>query len=318
MSKNELKQGNKKKILKLAGNAVTILAIIFVAKKLMGLEVDYTALANPKSWLGIIVMSVIYGLIIIIYGWPWSNYVQMITHTRLPYIPVANVMAKSNLLKYIPGNVFQYIGRNELAVQKNLKHGEVGMATICDVATNLFAAAVLGSVFYFEGFKKVVAQFGTEIAIVITVLAVLLVIVLVVLWFKKRELVEKYVCLLQDEKNLLTILTNFGFYVVNMFINAGLYIATLCVVLNMNLKISDIYVIMGAFMLSWIVGFIVPGAPGGIGIREFVITLLIPGEIDVQMVLFGIVVYRLINIFGDMFGFLFTSIMNKWYERKIA
>ena len=122
--------------------------------------------------------------------------------------------------------------------------------------------------------------------------------------------------LLQNRRNLLIILSNFGFYIINVFINAVLYIATLVVILNMSLTIADVYVLIGAFILSWVVGFIVPGAPGGIGIREFVITLLLPEGIDAALVLFGIVMYRLVNIIGDAIGFLFTSILNNWYENQ--
>lgn len=314
MKKEE--KGNKKKILKAAGNLVTILAVLFVIRKLMGLDIDYSTLANAKSLVWILVISVIYGIIIVVYGWPWSNYVKMITHTRLPYPPVAFIMAKSNLLKYIPGNVFQYIGRNELAIRKNLKHSEVGMATIFDVATNLLAAAILGCVFYFDGFKRVLAQFGAKIAMVLVIAGIAVLLILVIVWIKKRALIMKYVSLLKSRDNLFMILANLCFYALNMFVNAALYIVTLICILNMELHISDIYVLMGAFMLSWIVGFIVPGAPGGIGIREFIITLLVPADIDAQMILFGIVVYRLINILGDIFGFLFTGILNRCFGHR--
>ena len=145
-----------KKIFEIVGNIATIIALILVVWKVFNMDMDFSILASGKAWGGILVISVIYGLIIIIYGWPWSNYVKMITRVKLEFSSVAYVMAKSNLLKYIPGNVFQYVGRNELAIEKDLKHSEVGMATMFDVATNLIAAAVLGSIFYFEGFIKVI------------------------------------------------------------------------------------------------------------------------------------------------------------------
>ena len=103
-----------------------------------------------------------------------------------------------------------------------------------------------------------------------------------------------------------------------MFINAAMYIATLIIVLNVEMSIREVYILLGAFILSWIVGFIVPGAPGGIGIREFVITLLLPMGMNAQMVLFGVVVYRLINIIGDIFGLLFTATLKKKFEVVIS
>lgn len=310
----EKNKDNKKKnsVLKMAGNLLTVLALVFVIRKLVQFDIDYALLANTEALLGILIISVIYGGLIVIYGWPWRNYVKMITHTELPYVSVAFVIAKSNLLKYIPGNVFQYIGRNELAVRRNLKHSEVGMATVFDVITNLLAAAILGGIFYFDGLTKVLEQFGNKIMILLIIGIFLITVIMILIWLNKRQVVLKYIVLLRSKDNIIVIIKNICFYAVNMLVNALLYILTLKYILSVDLGKNDGYILMGAFILSWIVGFIVPGAPGGIGIREFVITLLVPKNINVQIVLLGIVVYRLINIFGDILGFIFTGVVYRF------
>lgn len=309
--KSEKKTVKKNKILKLVGSILMVLAALFVVKRIAEIDIDYKSVFNIQTIFFSIVISIIYGIIIIIYCWPWRNFVEMITKVRLPFTETAFVMAKSNLLKYVPGNVFQYIGRNEIAVERGLKHSEVGMATILEVVTNLLAAIILGGCFYFDGFQKVVMRFGKELIMIAIAGAIIVLTAVFFVWYKKKAILQKYIDILNNNHNKLTIMKNLIFFMFNALSNAGLYIITLVLVLNMRLNLQDIYVLSGAYILAWITGFVIPGAPGGIGIRELVMTILIPGSLDVKTILLGLVIYRFINIFGDIFGFLFADILKR-------
>lgn len=311
-TKNEIEV---KKLAKIFGNVLTILSLLFIVKQIADLEINYGNIFNTRTILIMIAISVVYGVIIIIYCWPWRNYVKMITGTRLPFTEIAFVMAKSNLLKYVPGNIFQYIGRNEIAVKRELKHGEVGMATVLEVVTNLLAAMLLGGIFYFDGFQKVVIQFGKELLSIMLVGIVGLAIVLVVLWNKKKSVIKKYTDILKKRKNIITVLKNLLFFACNALVNAGFYIVTLASVLGMNFDLKEVYILSGAYILAWITGFVIPGAPGGIGIREFVMTLLIPQSVNSQLILLGLVIYRFINILGDVIGFLLAGVLVRIKEK---
>ena len=59
-----------------------------------------------------------------------------------------------------------------------------------------------------------------------------------------------------------------------------------------------------------------PGAPGGIGIREASLTLMLNSFSNVESILFGIVIYRIVNVFGDLIGLLFARITCICVENK--
>ena len=52
--------------------------------------------------------------------------------------------------------------------------------------------------------------------------------------------------------------------------------------------------------------------------RSLVMTLLIPREMDMQMILLGLVLYRFINIAGDAAGVLFAAVLRKEGGKKIT
>ena len=66
----------------------------------------------------------------------------------------------------------------------------------------------------------------------------------------------------------------------------------------LGMDITFLYVI-ALFTITWLGMFVIPGAPGGIGVREFiVITLLSPiyGPDDPTI---GIIIFRVITVLGD-------------------
>ncbi|MFP3156558.1 hypothetical protein LQZ18_19495 [Lachnospiraceae bacterium ZAX-1] len=64
------------------------------------------------------------------------------THTK-----VAAIYCKSVLYTYLPGNVMQYVSRNQLAVTDNLFHFDVVTATLLDIST-IVVACLLGTVLF--------------------------------------------------------------------------------------------------------------------------------------------------------------------------
>ncbi len=309
------KMKDKKKLLKRAGNLLTVLAILLIVRKMAALDIDYSALGNARSLIWMAVIALLYGLLVLASGWPWGIYVRMLTGARLPYPAVAFVMTKANLLKYLPGNVFQYVGRNELAVRENLKHSDVGLATVFEILTQLTAAGALGCLFYFKGFVKILREFGSLAGpaqfVIYGVLLLAAAGALLFLVRKKRDLIRRYLGILADRKNRTVFLKGFLFYVMYTLVNAGLYTATLILVLRMQPEAAGVFGLVGAFILAWIAGFVVLGAPGGIGIRELVMTFLVPQGADLQLILLGLVVYRLISISGDVLGFGFGCLLYK-------
>lgn len=76
------------------------------------------------------------------------------------------------------------------------------------------------------------------------------------------------------------------------------------------LQIQMLLPLLGVFSLAWLLGFVTPGAPGGLGIFELtVVTLLqhprlLGGEADLSpaVILSGVALYRLVSILAEVLG----------------
>lgn len=70
------------------------------------------------------------------------------------------------------------------------------------------------------------------------------------------------------------------------------------------LQAQDGALICGAYSLAWIIGFLIPGAPGGLGIRESALVLLLAGAFPREVVLLVALLARLASVGADVLAFI--------------
>lgn len=68
-------------------------------------------------------------------------------------------------------------------------------------------------------------------------------------------------------------------------------------------QLQDFVFITGAYSLAWIIGFLIPGAPGGLGVRESALVLLLAGTYPKDMVLMLALLARLASVGADLLTF---------------
>ncbi|RJP38308.1 MAG: hypothetical protein C4548_13300, partial [Desulfobacteraceae bacterium] len=60
----------------------------------------------------------------------------------------------------------------------------------------------------------------------------------------------------------------------------------------------------GAYVLAWLAGFLTPGAPAGLGVRELVLASLLAGLASIPSILFTVLMSRAITAIGDLLFFV--------------
>lgn len=73
--------------------------------------------------------------------------------------------------------------------------------------------------------------------------------------------------------------------------------------------------IVSVMSLSWVIGYVTPGASTGIGVREAIFTILL-SDLTAGVAPLIAVCYRIITIFGDLIYFLFGFVMRQVSERQ--
>jgi len=308
-----------KKYLKLIGNVITAIAILFVIKKLFQTDIDYSLLLKKGNILPIVIAIIIITSIVILNCLPWRKLVYILSSVSIPFKEAVSVYTKSNILKYLPGNVFQYVGRNDLANRMGIRHTDVAFATALEIIMMVFSALLLSVVFLQGAVMEIFITYrDTFIMLVMIAFAVIILgTIVVILRFKDkfRAFLTRFFNIFK-KKNILSLIGCVLYYVISTFILSLSYMIVLVFILKQDIS-TDIFVyICGAYILSWLIGFITPGAPAGIGIKEAVMMAITGEVLNQEAIVLSLVVLRVLTIFGDVMGFVIVQLVIKFVERK--
>ena len=313
----------QKKVIRLLGNLLTCVAIFYIVRKLFSYELDYTIFNDPRTMAIMCILVIVYMMCVILGCLPWRALVKEIANIKNSFIEISVIFTKANLLKYVPGNVFQYVGRNELAVKKEIKHSDVAFSTLIDTIWNLFANCMVAILVYWNGLFAWISYQGVSEKFVILILAAICAIIVVII-FIIRKFHEQAVRLYAKLKSLnkksfyICLVKNFVFYVIQCVVTSIITFTIFIMISPIEISLLDFRMYIGAILVAWIVGFITPGAPGGLGVREAVLIFLLKNVMAEDIILLGVVISRVVSILGDLAAFVFIRIISGIVIKKDA
>ena len=305
-----------KKKLKLIGNAVMITALILVVKKLRDMDISFSQFSEGRVLCALLLCFVIQTAIIVCSCYPWLVFTRSLSGRKIPYSAAMPVYTQSNLYKYLPGNVFQYVGRNQLAADMDISHVDVACATVLDVLFCVFWTAVI-SVFMLGGrIAELMSKYGKNLLIVGAVGIVIIIVLVLAVRLKFRDKFKAYISRYSKafaKENRPMLLRGVFYYLLQNAVSAAMYMGCLALIVP-QADTGELVALTGAFLFAWIIGFVTPGAPGGIGIREGVM-LFVCGDSFADRIVLFVLAMRIGSILADVAAFLIGRLYGREKSR---
>lgn len=299
-----------KKIAKIIGNLLMIAAIAFLIKKIIGMDADLSQLGSPSAIGAFCVNLAVQTMLIVMGCIPWQMFTQSLSGRKIPFAAAMPVYTKSNVYKYLPGNVFQYVGRNKLAFDMNISHVDVACATVFDVLFCVFWTGIIAVVLLGGRIAGLLAKYGRNILIVGITGAILAAAAFIFIRIKFKDKLKEYLSRYSkafERENRKSLMTGIFYYLVSNIVSAAMYFVCLRLIIGGSASLEELTALTGAFMFAWIIGFVTPGAPGGIGIREGVMIFVSGDNFQDKIILF-VLVMRLASIMADLASFAIGQI----------
>lgn len=299
-----------KKIAKIIGNLLMIAAIAFLIKKIIGMDADLSQLGSPSAIGAFCVNLAVQTMLIVMGCIPWQMFTQSLSGRKIPFAAAMPVYTKSNVYKYLPGNVFQYVGRNKLAFDMNISHVDVACATVFDVLFCVFWTGVIAVVLLGGRIAGLLAKYGRNILIVGITGAIFAAAAFIFIRIKFKDKLKEYLSRYSkafERENRKSLMTGIFYYLVSNIVSAAMYFVCLRLIIGGSASLEELTALTGAFMFAWIIGFVTPGAPGGIGIREGVMIFVSGDNFQDKIILF-VLVMRLASIMADLASFTIGQI----------
>lgn len=300
-----------KKYIKYIGNIVTVLSIAFVIYALFKLNIDFSRLANVKAVIICIAGSLGVTLTVYILAFAWKNTLDYLAGTKTGYREAAHVYGKANIGKYLPGNVMHYVERNLFATKIGLNQLELAISSVLEVIGIVIVALLFSLICAYKELVMALREYMQPVYIIIAVVAVVLVIAVAIVICLKSKRVREMLGRLTNVKFLIVFIENMLIYAV-VFAILGIVLVLICgYILEINLTVSMCAMVITYYMLAWVVGFVIPGAPGGIGVREAVLVLLMGSSsvMSGSQILMAALVHRMLSIIGDIVGYFISLLL---------
>jgi hypothetical protein len=93
-----------------------------------------------------------------------------------------------------------------------------------------------------------------------------------------------------------------------------LFFLTTGVAQSLTLPGQPVGAVVAAASAAWVVGYLTPGAPGGVGVREAVFVLML--DLDDRAVAIGVLGFRIAMIAADAVLFGLGSAVERRYRRS--
>jgi glycosyltransferase 2 family protein len=248
-------------------------------------------------------------------GWVWTWVLQDLNQPIRPS-EFIQVYLKTNIAKYLPGNVWHYYGRIMAAKNANISTGVATLSVLLEPLLMASAAVIIA---------LIGIQFLPEnTSLVLRLVELLgLVGIFCILHPKFLNLGIKILQRLKLKKSpstnapnsvislkqypLRPLLGELGF----LGLRSTGFILTLFAL--SPLSFSQIPLLLGAFCVAWLLGLLIPGAPGGLGVFEATAIALLQHYFPTAAVIAGIALYRLISILAETAGATFA-----WLDERLC
>ncbi|MCH9806920.1 MAG: hypothetical protein K0U74_04245 [Alphaproteobacteria bacterium] len=284
--------------LRIVGRLVAVAAIIFFGAHIYDQWEEIPLAEQGGLALALIAtFSLIYGALTIVWGANWSAMLFAFAPGIVSVKTAIGLALATQLAKYLPGNVFHFASRHAVLRERGVAHGALFQALAWEnlflVAGSMIVASVAFSVFPTALALDVLSQINVGQGLALFGVVVIIASGFSALWgLQGRKLVVLRVPGFRNSVMALAATTVF-------FLGQAVLFIAIYWLLGGTLELRFI----GPIALSWLVGFIVPGAPAGLGVREVTFLSLVDGIGAEPLVLLSVTIFRFVTTFGDLVAF---------------
>ena len=278
-----------KEALRVVGGMLGISGVVFVAFRLHGhaQQIDFKNFSKTICLL-MGFLAVYYGLANLMLARAWWHLLSFLK-VRTPFRWAVRVYGLSQMAKYVPGNIVHLAVRQSYGMADGLPASSLVKSTVWELGLLAFSGAtyvLLILPLAFEGFP-------TFLTIGIFVVAIAIIEVVSRKWFG------------------LSVGAAFSCQISFLAMAGLVFLAILALVGGTKISLIGSPVICGAYVCSWLAGFVTPGAPAGIGVREMALIFLLEGRVEQADLLLAVVLGRVVSMVGDFLYFGVAAIARR-------
>lgn len=278
-----------KRSLHWVGGTLAIAGVIFVVLRLRdyGGHIDLNRF-GLKEWIIFGSLALVYGSSNLMLSQAWRNLLGKFG-ARVTKRWAIKTYGVSQLAKYVPGNILHLAGRQAIGMASGVPGWPLAKSTIWELGLLSLTGAVFGVLVLPLVFP------GVSVSIVAIAFVLSVIVAAAMLGHYSGRPVSRA----------------FIWYVFFFAVSAAIFVVLIKLVSSLLLSDASLWIALGgAYVLAWLAGFVTPGAPAGMGVRELVLLFLLQGLVGETDLLLAILLGRAITVSGDCVFFVIASLLS--------
>ncbi|MCP4197064.1 MAG: hypothetical protein GY762_07920 [Proteobacteria bacterium] len=314
----------KRRWLEIAGWCLSIsLLAWFVYQSFVGTPFWHQLNFSAFSWLVLVGVTIVYSLTLISSGVVSWQLLKALGDRQASMPKVMAVVLLSQMAKYLPGNVAHHVGRVVLSRQLKLSVPRVLFSMFVETLWVLGVAAAL-VMFYWLGqggglFTELPEQWVLSLMVTIVTLAAVGPYLFHGLfervsgwYYRKRNIDGQFSVVLPSPWVAL-----FGVFVyLCSYLLLGLVLALLGGYFFGHWQF-DLLLLGSAFAVAWVAGFVTPGSPAGLGVREVILLGLLAPIYGAEVAAGITALLRVVTVAGDTVAWLLGGVAWRYAREAI-
>ncbi|MEL6383681.1 MAG: UPF0104 family protein [Cyanobacteria bacterium J06626_18] len=242
-------------------------------------------------------------------GWVW-HWVMRLLDAPVSATWSVITYLKTNLAKYLPGNIWHFVGRIQSLRARGTTTGVAVTGVVLEPL--LMAAAALAVIVVSQpsAILKAVILLGVLIGVHPRILNPVLQ-RMTTTKLKQADLIAEDATLGLRHYPIKPLLGEVVFVLAR---GMGFLIALSTLT---PVSLQDSLFVVGNFSLAWLLGLVVPGAPGGLGVFEATALALMDPHFSAAVVLGAVALYRLISTIAESLAAGLVVIDERWNQAII-
>lgn len=296
--------------------AFFLASLLFLARFASGVlagEPDVFAV-SPAGWVSVGGSALAFASTAVFLVLGWRSLLAHMSHP-LPLAASARVLCITQIAKYLPGNVGHHVGRVALARRSLAVPPTLTAISIAQESALACLASLLVGAAGYAWQPALKLPFATAAIDVRYGLAIVIGIGLLALGMvngarhsrlRSRPMLAG---LIRVTPSWPAVRAALPFYLATSLVNGiAVFLAASAVA---TVHAPDAVLLTGAYALSWMVGFLIPGAPGGLGVRESALILLLGNAYPADTILAISLLSRLATVAADLLIFLAGALLTR-------
>ncbi len=243
----------------------------------------------------------------------WRYCVYLVTGKKYNLPMLSRVYLVSNIGKYLPGNIFNYASRSYLMLSEDIGKRQVVASSLVEVvlsvvSNSLMVALSCGLLMilapsHLKGLLPEIPVNRWEQALLLVLIVLIAGVVLCSRW--KHKIMGYLRSIIPHQDLLRPTISILAIYAIIFLVEGGSYYFITLILSGNEALFVDGLLAISVFGLAALVGFLTPGLPAGIGVREGLALLWLSGSFPAPIILLALVICRVSALFAD--GILFFA-----------